>query len=800
MYTNDALWGKLLAKNSFDFKTLYNYMNKKSNEDANSKLEFLLASYLYLNDDKKGFDKLTKSNKSKFYGLLKKFVNYNEKDLEKITSANSLDEYLLNEISKCNNSDVLSDFFYQITKNGEVPDHFKNVFTKISYYLITGCGCDVTNFADSILNTYKRIIDDTGAYEDINFEFGKIENFVVRNVNQKNEKEENVINLLKNIRLAVSGVISGKGYNNDKIDSDDKKNELNKVIEKFINIYKYVYAGGNEVPAIGNLDIEVNNTNNVAENNAIISGVIYNFMKAINEIYLESDFEKKSEEIENVYSLFKEIVLIKNEEESKTLSTRINTKHLVSKFCDELRGGSTKQDLEVIYSKYADLLNYSKRIRTLENECNLNIYRQQGAPLYFQNIELFLNSQKVDCNSFKSYLDGIKEKVDINEFFKYRNNSVLSSLSYDSDRLELTRKSYKSLDSYKRQDGNQNPVDIGEFFAKESSILVFEGGRPATDFFALINCIVNPCAADENNERHEQCSEKVEALVDFLKYYLDELFEKGINENEKKALVLPLLAILHEANENIDNVVSVRKFLLEGEFNFINRYADKIINVFEKEFKAGKFEKIESLQKLYADYIDKKQKITDDKKTLDKDETEATKESDELILKEEVKEQTQNEEIHDVVADEKTEELKSTDEAITDDKLVKEESKDSDEKIDLSQKTKGISFKSLSIVEFKLETEPEVIQPLLIDEKVIDKTIELQEHDNVLLPSSYHDGSNKENLATEKIMPERTSGKEQFRKKIKYFEGLSKDNKEMSFTRSVTRRRTEKSAENEKSR
>ncbi len=600
MCANSNFLNKLLDKDSFDFKTIYDYVNKNEN-NSNSKFEFLLASYLYLNDSKKGFDKIVEGNKSKFHELLIKLgiCNYKILDSANIRFDNDLDEYLLNEILKYSNSRVLSDFFYQIIKNKKTPEYFKNVFTKIAYRLMSGC--DITNFIDSVFNMYRGIVNDINDYNDIVDKFNSISGFVVKGLDSRYKNEEKIVlNLINSIRLAISDIVSKKGYSGDKIDSDDKKNEINKVVEKFINIYRYIYAGGDVVPEIGSLDIAANSTDNVTENNAIISGVICNFVKVINDAYLESDFEGKSKGILRAFDRLYNVIKVFN-----------NTGEECDYHCELM---------SVIFS------------------------------------------------------------------YKYK----------DTIRLEAS-------------------------------------------------------------------------TGDFVSSFYDELYRLFESVPvEKDKCEEPFVSVLKETFSKYSNLLNYD-------------------------------ERIRTLDYAYNLHIYRQQSINN-KKILDKNETEVTKKSDELMSKGEVKEPTQNGEIQDLVTDEKTEELFSTDEAITDDKLVKKESKDSDEKIDLSQESKGISFKSLSTVEFKLETEPEVIQPLLIDEKVVDKTIELQEHNNVLLPSSYHDGSNKENLVIEKIMPERTSEIEQFRRKIKYFEELSKDSKEIPFTRSVIRRRTEKSIKTKGSR
>ncbi len=763
---NDKFWDGLLAKNNFEFKTLFSYMSNIENS-YNSKFNFLLASYLFLNFGKNCSEKVEKW--SSFNNLLKKFDIYSYKTLgfKKVNSEFNLNEYLLCNISKCNDAKLLGEFFYQMVKNGATSDHFINTFKGVVYYLVSNC--NVTVFADGVFNMCKMIVNND-SYCNIPARFTAISDFMRRC--KYCESEYIVYSLLNNIRLAID----------KNVNSLNNGNEINKAVEKLIDIYKYIYIGDSEIPKIEKLGVDAES------GDTVMNSIICSFMKNIgdNTYSFKHDSDRKYKIISDIFNYL--TIFIKANKNMNVDNTRLmvieflfslrelkcyksksndvnsftisfcnelleffmfnglksigyseNLEKICSKcrallrlninidefisglkviypgYLDLLESDINLYEFKKIFSKYTNLLKYRERIFLLEDKCDLYLYRYDEKPLYVNTIDKLLKNEK--SADFTNYICKIKERINVNELFGYHNGDRISScLSYDSGKFEVTESLYNCMGRcYK-----DFSFKIDEFFIDEKyyprleTSLVFASRKgPVTDFFLLVAELAGifdkrGTSSDTITYTYKNdYSENAKTLENFLMEYLNRLFEEKINEDERKKLVLPLLAVLYEIKHCRNEI---KYYVRESILDFlkyklnIESYADRIINVFEKEFEAGKFKRIESLQKLYTDYIDRRQS-TDDKKTLDKYKTKVTKESDNLTSKKEVKELIQNEEIQKIMADKKIEKLMSAGEVMTDDKLVKIESKDIEKEcVTVPQKIETTSLRRSIMLEYKFET------------------------------------------------------------------------------------------------
>ena len=213
----NRFWKNFFSKKYSDFKTLFNYATNLTNIDTPN---FLLASYLILNADEDGFKKI-KKNQVRFHKLLKKFDIYdydflNEDNTccydilssEKVKSKDDLNKYFLHIISRCNNAELLGEFFYQMIKNTIIPDHFKTAFREVTRCLLYNYNIAV--FTNSIRIMCKKIVENCTYYDSCT-KFSEISCLLsVKDYYFSDTLTYGgtVCNLFNSIRLAVDNVTS----------------------------------------------------------------------------------------------------------------------------------------------------------------------------------------------------------------------------------------------------------------------------------------------------------------------------------------------------------------------------------------------------------------------------------------------------------------------------------------------------------------------------------------------------------------------------------------------------------------
>lgn len=295
--------------------------------------------------------------------------------------------------------------------------------------------------------------------------------------------------------------------------------------------------------------------------------LISNFcLKSCSALFM-SDEQKASQLLENTKQEIDNVIQDLNKKlkelEYKLEKCQDNEKDKIEKEKQELQKlienvTSSYNNIVNGIIQYQEYINFNEKIfRVFENTNKANEFNQQGKQGWLNQIEKS-NFNKECVNN-----------VEVEQLFKWNNDEKISEIA------EINEKTVKI--QFKKSDTDKefkdNSIEFNNFL--ERNAIYSDGGRPATNFFALLNVILEKQNEDEKS-----------FLINFAKEKLIELYNKinskEIDEITANKLLLPFYALeqFKKLNENEKNNVvyydRIEKFL---------PIYDKIINLCREENK-----------------------------------------------------------------------------------------------------------------------------------------------------------------------------------------------------------------------
>ena len=208
------------------------------------------------------------------------------------------------------------------------------------------------------------------------------------------------------------------------------------------------------------------------------------------------------------------------------------------------------------------------------------LIRQQGSSVLTKLSEFYINNNDID--GFNKLTGFVNEHIDVEEFFKFHNSGVNSSIEFSNNLITIN----DDVSAKKR-----SKVNIADFFNEVNyrynnteQSLICSNGRANTYFFTMFGLLALYNKTDDPTW--------VPMVTDFAKKCLDKLFAKNVDPDKKKALLLPILSIFYENGNTLDHNQNIINLLMDQLFSNKD-YVDKIVEVFEEEFRKEKFEKVE---------------------------------------------------------------------------------------------------------------------------------------------------------------------------------------------------------------